>query len=601
MNGPEGVQLLSHPMRKLGSMLFFALLFAGAPMAPAGAVPNTYDVTRTNDPNPGPCKPMDCSLREAVIASNSHPGPDVIRLDAGETYELTRTGRGEDNSKTGDLDIKGPVKIRSGESRATVDGNDIDGIFEILNPTADSKFIGLTIRDGRSLDSGSGGAVSTYANLTITNSVVKSNRAPDGTGGVVGDEKLVIRHSSILRNSGTWGGVASSDESPHDTYDLIMTNSVVANNKGSNGPAGIITGYGRLLIEDSVIRENKGYDGGVALYDTGTFRNVTITDNEATSGTGGLGVYGSSPEVTILNSRITRNTSEEAHGGINHQGTGERSLIRGSIISRNRGASGGGLYLWPQSELRIMKSTFSRNRTELYGGGIFSQESDLSVKKSTLTGNKSINVGRGGGMGILGGEVTISRSAFTGNSSVQGGGGLYIDQGEGAPPNVSIDNSTFANNSAAVWGGGISSAGNAATTLQGVTVARNEVTGGGGEGGGLWVSNGTFTVDNSLIALNRVALSGAGSDCYGTFVSDDNNLLSTIEDCSGFTQPGDVVDPHPRIRELADNGGPTKTVALRSGSPAIGEAGADAPNRDQRGRKRGAQKDIGAFERNTVQ
>ena len=46
------------------------------------------------------------------------------------------------------------------------------------------------------------------------------------------------------------------------------------------------------------------------------------------------------------------------------------------------------------------------------------------------------------------------------------------------------------------------------------------------------------------------------------------------------------------------NGGPTKTIALKKGSAAIGHAHKpSAPNRDQRGRKRDNNPDTGAFER----
>ena len=47
---------------------------------------------------------------------------------------------------------------------------------------------------------------------------------------------------------------------------------------------------------------------------------------------------------------------------------------------------------------------------------------------------------------------------------------------------------------------------------------------------------------------------------------------------------------------LGSNGGPTPTVALHRGSPAIGAAGADAPSRDQRNLAR-RDPDAGAFER----
>lgn len=53
----------------------------------------------------------------------------------------------------------------------------------------------------------------------------------------------------------------------------------------------------------------------------------------------------------------------------------------------------------------------------------------------------------------------------------------------------------------------------------------------------------------------------------------------------------------PLLGELRDNGGPTKTHALLSGSPAI-DTGNDVLgiNEDQRGSSRDASPDIGAYE-----
>jgi hypothetical protein len=59
------------------------------------------------------------------------------------------------------------------------------------------------------------------------------------------------------------------------------------------------------------------------------------------------------------------------------------------------------------------------------------------------------------------------------------------------------------------------------------------------------------------------------------------------------------IDADPEVAALADNGGPTKTMALTAGSPAI-DAGDDAacPATDQRGvpRPQGPHCDIGAYE-----
>ena len=95
---------------------------------------------------------------------------------------------------------------------------------------------------------------------------------------------------------------------------------------------------------------------------------------------------------------------------------------------------------------------------------------------------------------------------------------------------------------------------------------------------------------------------GGGStrnDCAGEGAIDSagHNLFSNLSLCE-LHGPGDMVRRNPKLGKLARNGGPTKTVALKKGSPAIGEAKrSTAPGKDQRGRKRDRRPDIGAFER----
>lgn len=112
---------------------------------------------------------------------------------------------------------------------------------------------------------------------------------------------------------------------------------------------------------------------------------------------------------------------------------------------------------------------------------------------------------------------------------------------------------------------------------------------------------------NSLIADNT-AVSNA-PDYYGPFSSEGYNLIGNDSGSFGFFvgNDNDLVGTSnapiiPQIGPLANNGGPTLTVALLSGSPAI-NAGDDAlpsdgVTTDQRGfpRNSGAHVDIGAYE-----
>ena len=123
-----------------------------------------------------------------------------------------------------------------------------------------------------------------------------------------------------------------------------------------------------------------------------------------------------------------------------------------------------------------------------------------------------------------------------------------------------------------------------------------------GSGSGIYCQG-----DTTVAVGNTIFKSGAsGENIYSAahFVSAGHNLSN---DAAGgdngvgpgglLNQPGDIRNTNPQIGPLADNGGPTKTMALLPNSPAI-DAGndANAPPRDQRGYLRNGTSDIGAFE-----
>ena len=95
---------------------------------------------------------------------------------------------------------------------------------------------------------------------------------------------------------------------------------------------------------------------------------------------------------------------------------------------------------------------------------------------------------------------------------------------------------------------------------------------------------GIYTQPEAIVAIaNTILKTGAsGENLYGGIISRGHNLSN---DAAGgdngvgpgglLNQPGDIRNTNPQIGPLADNGGPTKTMALLSNSPAI-DAGNDA-------------------------
>ena len=202
-----------------------------------------------------------------------------------------------------------------------------------------------------------------------------------------------------------------------------------------------------------------------------------------------------------------------------------------------------------------------RNGKATYGGGVLNNGM-LTLTSATLTDNSAVVAG--GGIWNIFGTLTLTNSTVSGNSADFGGGGIYNEEGT-----LALANSTVSDNSATT-GGGILNAGTADLT-------------------------------NTIIAGNTAA---NGPDCSGVPTSLGHNLIGTSDGCNFTLATGDLININPMLGPLQDNGGPTFTHALLSGSPAI-DAGDDSvlgpPHNlttDQRGfpRLQGAHVDIGAYE-----
>ena len=139
----------------------------------------------------------DCSLREALRAANlNYPvdkcpagtGADTIFIRPG-TYKLTKTGAGEDDGMTGDLDIFDDVAIYGVSLEATIiDGNATDRVFHVIDNISVT-FANLTIRNGSAPAVGyfGGGGIlnggSNPGSILVTNCLVTQNKAVYTGGG----------------------------------------------------------------------------------------------------------------------------------------------------------------------------------------------------------------------------------------------------------------------------------------------------------------------------------------------------------------------------------------------------------------------------------
>jgi uncharacterized repeat protein (TIGR01451 family)/CSLREA domain-containing protein len=298
-----------------------------------------------------------------------------------------------------------------------------------------------------------------------------------------------------------------------------------------------IVGAGANLVTIKAPRADRVFeiDAGVAL----TMVGVTVTGGAIDGNGGGFLVFGT---LNLYDSHVTNNLGLSLGGGIYSVGT---VLVVNTTISGNNSSGGGGIFNDTAGKLTVEDSTIARNSTKGQGGGI----GDASTNVTTIT------------------NTTIAANTASGSGNQ--GGGIYDANGRAGlfATNVTIDA-----NSAPI----------------GANVYFNNLSAGG--------------LENTIVA-NPL---GGGSNC-GTTGAEPKSLGHNLEDDAGTVAPpscgfvaaSDLSGVNPKLGPLTSNGGPTKTMALLSGSPAI-DHGMTVPGvtTDQRGDTRpvGAAPDIGAYE-----
>jgi len=216
------------------------------------------------------------------------------------------------------------------------------------------------------------------------------------------------------------------------------------------------------------------------------------------------------------------------------------------------------------------------------GGGILN-DGTLTLTKSTVSGN---TIGWGGGGGIDNrGLLTLTRTTVSDNSvlSVVSDGGGILNSGT-----LTITNSTVSGNTSPFidecTGSGISNSGTLAIT--------NSTVSGPPAPPCLIRNSGTLTIKSSVV----------DGGCEGDIASGGYNVESPGDTCD-FDEGSDRVSVSAgdlKLGRLTDNGGPTETHALRSGSLATNVIPAPmcGVDEDQRGvmRPQGVGCDVGSFE-----
>ena len=446
------------------------------PVAIIAAPLATFTVDRADD-NAGATActgaANDCSLRGAVIASNSNgTGADIITFNAGINPTLTITSAGgfENAAATGDLDINGSLTI-TGNGPTTISTTytstcgdcKVFGVGQNSTPGLAVSITGCTIQNGFNqllpafqgafFETGGGidfflfgtGSVYSMTNCTVNNNQVAASALSHGAG---------INIDSA--NTATPGGASAGT--------VTLTNVNVTNNTSSTFGGGIVLAADKhdVTMTDCSVTGNTatGQDGGgiwirhsfggtVNISKTGP-GTANVLNNSGTQG-GGISIPGNQV-VNITNITISNNTATGAGSGVPNGGgisinnlgalnvTGNTTLT-GLTISTNHadteaGAAGGGVYFNAAYPATVSNCTISGN-TSISGAGVFHGGSS-STPASALTINSGTSIsgntaaGAGGGFGIVNSVNALATlNGITIDSNTSGSGGDGIDQAGG--------------------------------------------------------------------------------------------------------------------------------------------------------------------------
>jgi hypothetical protein len=267
----------------------FALLLCAAP-----AAAETYTVTRTDDPNPAPCEPGNCSLRGALNASNATTAvDDVVVVPASASpyliqYEMLSLFINDETEVRGAGANQTVVKGDGQESvfsvgigvKATLSGMTLTGGTSAIQSNSE-----LVVRDvsieGNEWNGGTAGII-TNGPLTVESSFLGFNRTNSVTSGVIfANAPVTIVNSTIAHNTSKAGlGAISSNSS------VTLVNSAVVSNRSETAPAAAVGGS-PLTVRNSVFADNRDAAGLLNCTSAGPLTSFggNVSD-DASCGTG---------------------------------------------------------------------------------------------------------------------------------------------------------------------------------------------------------------------------------------------------------------------------------------------------------------------------
>jgi CSLREA domain-containing protein len=310
-----------------------------------------FVVTKTADTN-GSCNSgVNCSLREAINASNAISGSNTITFGVGVTGTIGLTSALPNINR--DLTIQGPGANLLEITRSS-------GVFTIFEiATFNVSISGIAITNGHAANehnpdvTHSGGGVDILLSSTVhlTNCILSGNTGDGGGGAIYNNIGTLVVVNCLISNNSS-GAAGGGIENVNGT--VTVTNSTFSGNTAATDGGGIINGNPSF---------NSAFGGTLAV------NGSTFDSNNAARG---AGIFNFANTLNIQNSTVVSNTASNSGGGIenlsnanNHQAL---ATFSSCSISGNSASAGGGIYNdssntgFAVSTLQntILESTFSQ-------------------------------------------------------------------------------------------------------------------------------------------------------------------------------------------------------------------------------------------------
>ena len=223
--------------------------------------------------------------------------------------------------------------------------------------------------------------VITSAEIVIDNDVIL-----DGEGNLVVDGN--DSHRVFRVNAGVTAGLRSL---------TVTKGGPVGDPGGGNRSGGGISNEGVLIVESSVITENRAIANG-----------------------GGIHTRGATSVLIMSASTVSDNSSTvNSGGGIAIRDGGTAILNNTTVSGNSASSSAGGIWTYNRATLMLNNSTVSGNFGRAKGGGIGNNEESIAILNNTTVSDNTTQSSPGGG-GIYndltsGSVVTLKNSILAGN------------------------------------------------------------------------------------------------------------------------------------------------------------------------------------------